>query len=128
MKIINQPHASSIGVRLKEILEDNKRFDYETFYFIVAYVNEGGVSLLKPSLEKFRTSGGHIKAVVGIDQGNTTAQGLKLLLPLCDELYVYHSASPVQTFHPKVYVFESGEKAIVFIGSSNLTTGGLFTN
>jgi HKD family nuclease len=31
-------------------------------------------------------------------------------------------------FHPKVYFFDLGERAEVFLGSANLTNGGLFKN
>jgi hypothetical protein len=42
-------------------------------------------------------------------------------------LFVYRNAGPY-TFHPKVYVFKSGQRADVLVGSGNLTGGGLFTN
>jgi hypothetical protein len=49
---------------------------------------------------------------------------------LCDELYVYHNSrsEPKYTFHPKLYAFEKESRAVVFVGSSNLTEGGLYTN
>ena len=129
MKILNQPHSSKIGDELKRILENNDKNGFETFYIIVAYIQESGVIRLKPSIEKFRQTGGKVKAVVGISQKNTSAKGLKILLPLCNEIYVYHNENPMETFHPKVYAFEkSEEKAIVFVGSSNLTGGGLYVN
>lgn len=72
-----------------------------------------------------------MKAVVGVSrhQKNTSVQGLQHLLPLCEEIWVYNNESPTSTFHPKVYIFEkTGDKATVFVGSSNLTAGGLYTN
>ncbi len=129
MKIINQPHSETLGEKLKEILENNIGRKFDIFYIMVAYVQESGVARLKQSIEKFKQSGGQVKAVVGISQKNTSAKGLKLLLPLCDEIYVYHNENPMETFHPKVYAFEKeGQKAIVFVGSSNLTGGGLYIN
>jgi hypothetical protein len=42
---------------------------------------------------------------------------------------VYNNESPNRTFHPKVYIFEKvGQRGLVFVGSSNLTAGGLYTN
>jgi HKD family nuclease len=129
MELINQPHSATIGDKLKEILENNESRRFDIFYMIVAYVQESGVARLKHSIEKFKQSGGQVKAVVGISQKNTSAKGLRLLLPLCDEIYVYHNENPMETFHPKIYAFEKVEqKAIAFVGSSNLTGGGLYTN
>jgi len=96
---------------------------------LVAYVKKSGVDQLASSIERFREAGGHVNAVVGVGQKNTSVQGLQHLLPLCDEIVVYQNESPTSTFHLKVYIFErTGERAIVFVGSSNLTAGGLYTN
>jgi hypothetical protein len=66
---------------------------------------------------------------VGIDHGGTSRQGLAYLRKVVDEIVIYHDNSADQrTFHPKLYLFESRSKAIVILGSGNLTAGGLFTN
>jgi len=123
LEILNQPKPARLGDRLKALL--NQRFD--TFYLVVAYVRSSGVAHLQSSLERFRASGGRVKAVVGVDQ-NTSVQGLRLLLPLCDEVFVFHNRNAESTFHPKIYAFERKDRAVVFVGSSNLTGGGLYTN
>jgi len=126
MEMFNQPHSRLFGEKLQEILLSG---NFDTFYMIVAYVKESGVIRLKPFIEKFKSAGGIVKAVVGIDQKLTSIQGLALLMPLCDEIYVYHSENPMQTFHPKVYTFvKKDKKAVILIGSNNLTSGGLYTN
>ena len=127
MEVVNQPHEQSLGNLLQDVLVNKPINNYNTFYFVVAYVKRSGVIRLQPFIEKFRADGGRVKGVVGVDK-NTSKQGLETLLPLCDELYVYHSESRLQTFHPKFYMFESSQKSIIFIGSSNLTAGGLYTN
>lgn len=129
MKILNQPHGTQLGDKLNEILGQNEQYGFQTFFIVVAYVKKTGVVHLQESLEKFRATGGRVKAVVGIDQRNTSIQGLQLLLSLCDELWVHHNESFGYTFHPKIYAFEkAGDKAAIFVGSSNLTQGGLYTN
>jgi HKD family nuclease len=119
-----------MGDKLNKLLALKGKGKFDTFYMIVAYVRTSGVAHLEKSIEQFRTAGGCVKAIVGIDQGNTSVQGLRLLLPLCDELYVYHNSQsePKYTFHPKLYAFKNKDRAIVFVGSSNLTEGGLYTN
>jgi HKD family nuclease len=129
LEILNQPHGSQLGDKLNELLEQNEKNKFETFFIVVAYVKRTGVAHLKKSLEKFRVTGGKVKAVVGIDQRNTSVQGLQLLQSLCDDIWVYHNECLGNTFHPKIYAFEkAGDKATVFVGSSNLTEGGLYAN
>jgi len=128
--IINQPKGLRIGdIIIKNLEIQNGEPKFDNFYFIVAYVRESGVSRIKDSLVQFRLHGGKVKAVIGIDDKNTSKEGLQLLMKNVDEIYVYHSANPYQTFHPKLYVFEKEcKKAVIIAGSSNLTQGGLFTN
>lgn len=112
---------------LKLLDTENRRFDF--FYFIVAYVKNTGAGRLKDAIENFRNNGGKVYAVVGIDQKNTSIQGLKTLLSVCDDVWVFHNESVSSTFHPKAYIFEKPEVGgAAIIGSSNLTAGGLSTN
>jgi hypothetical protein len=74
-----------------------------------------------------------VKISVGIDVGGTSVEGLQMLLdavrPQGGEVWVFRNEDFARpTFHPKIYVFERPGDAIVFVGSGNLTSGGLFTN
>lgn len=128
MKIISQPIDSTTESELLKLLDtENRKFDF--FYIIVAYVKNTGVGRLKKAIEMFRNNGGKVYAAVGIDQKNTSIQGLKTLLSICDEVWVFHNESVRSTFHPKAYIFEKpGVGGVAIIGSSNLTAGGLSTN
>ena len=53
--------------------------------------------------------------------------GLKLAIRLADQPFVFHDRT-ARTFHPKLYLAEGPDKAILLAGSSNLTAGGLFSN
>lgn len=129
MGIINQPHKANLGDKLRELLSLQGEFSFDNFYVIVAYVKKSGVMQIKESVEFFRKNGGNIKVVAGIDQKNSSLEGISNLFEISDELYLYHSESLMQTFHPKLYILEKKDKkAIVFIGSNNMTGGGLFTN
>lgn len=129
MEIINQPKDSNIGDRLKELLEKTEEDRFDNFYIMVAYVKRSGVSRLKPSILTFKGNGGQVKSIAGIDQKTSSKQGIKMLFELSDDMYIYYNRRLTSTFHPKVYIFEKiDQKAVVFIGSSNLTCGGLYTN
>ena len=126
--IIDQPRNSRTGEQLINSLLLSESDSFDRFYIMVAYVRKSGVDRIKKALSEFRQHG-TIKAIVGIDSRNTSKEGLSLLNENVDEMYLYHNNDFYRTFHPKVYVFEKiSKKAIVVIGSSNLTQGGLFTN
>ena len=129
MSIISQPDSDRLGDRLKNQLAHG---GFELFFLVSAYVRSSGVERIRRKVTEFRANGGkHVQAIVGIGQRNTSIQGLQGLLTLCDTdgAWVFHNESPDSTFHPKMYVLEKPNvKACVFIGSNNLTKGGLFTN
>ena len=128
LKILNQPHSARIGNELKKILENNKQNNFDTFYVIVAYVSSNGVSYLHDAIKSFKRTEGEAKAVVGIDQKITSYRGLESMLSLFNEVHVFHNNAQ-NTFHPKIYAFEKKDKvAVIFVGSGNLTEGGLDTN
>lgn len=94
----------------------------------VAYAKSSGVDLLTEALQTFRSAGGHLRMLVGIDQKNTTAEALYKLTQLCDELYVVHDSAFAQTYHPKIFIVRNANQVWVAVGSNNLTRGGLCTN
>lgn len=129
MSLINQPRIQVSGVMLTTLLSGKEDFTNHTFFIMVAYAKRSGISRLRETLDQYRRKGGKLVAIVGVDQKTTSIQGVQLLLELSDELYVFHSESFSQTFHPKVYVLEHHDiDASVIIGSGNLTAGGLYTN
>ena len=126
LRIIDQPLRGRLGDVLIDLLRSG---EFTDFYILSAYVKSSGVERLREAVEEFRSKGGkRVLAGVGIDQRNTSIQGLKGLLALCDTAWIYHNRNWASTFHPKVYVLANPNKVVVFIGSGNLTGGGLFTN
>lgn len=94
---------------------------------VVAWARFGGLRRFKAEFEAFQGRGGRLRAIVGIDEGGATRPGLSLALELADEVYVFHDRQ-ARTFHPKVYLAEGPAQAILLVGSSNMTAGGLFSN
>ncbi|MCA1052783.1 phospholipase D family protein [Priestia sp. 179-F W1.4 NHS] len=125
MHIINQPFEENIGHYLEKFLNE----DYNNFYFMVAYAKNSGVLRLLSHMEGFKANGGKIKGIIGIDQFNTSIEAIENLLDISDELYIYYNESPTVTYHSKVYLFDKeNSRAQLFVGSSNFTAGGLYTN
>ena len=125
MEIVNQPFKQSLGFRLIEKIQSGH---FTVFHFMVAYAKTSGVNRLLPYMKQFKEKGGIIKAVVGIDQGNTSYEALISLLSVCDELYIYHSEDFMRTFHVKAYHLGTANENWIAIGSNNFTAGGLFSN
>lgn len=118
------------GRALARILESGTRRD---FRFAVAYARKAGAALLEKPVRQFISAGGTVQGVVGVNQGNTSHQGLSLLADVIgDGLHLRCGRKGGAVFHPKLYFF--GEKAgevapaSVVAGSSNLTRGGLESN
>ena len=123
--IINQPYTNCIGYEIINNLQSN---DFNEFKFIVAYAKTSGVNRILPYMKYFKNHGGTIKGIIGIDQYNTSFEAIESLYKICDELYIFHSESLTQTFHPKMYFFINNNYSWYSIGSNNMTAGGLFSN
>jgi hypothetical protein len=94
---------------------------------VVAWVRYRGLGRLREELGAFSARGGESRIILGIDEGGATRPGLLGALRSFTEAYVFHDRSG-GTFHPKIYLAEGDTKAVLRVGSSNLTPGGLFFN
>lgn len=123
--LILQPQNSLAVVLVDQLL---KTPPFQSFHFAAAWARLGGVELINPGLKAFP---GHTVGVIGVNARNTSYEALFGLFERLNELWVFYK-HPRQTFHPKIYLFspnvEENLRAVVIVGSSNLTTGGLVTN
>ena len=97
-----------------------------TLRMVVAWAKRSGLARVAGELNAIRGRGGTVAAIVGVSEGGATEQGLRMLIEHTDEAYVFHDRR--RTFHPKVYLAESGDHATLLVGSHNLTAGGLAWN
>ena len=105
-----------------------KRLELLNGTIVVAWARRSGVGLLYSVLgDSLR----HVDVVVGMANRGTSAEALALLRSISRRVFVYHKHH-LQTFHPKVYFFDDGQSppsdAVLLVGSSNLTGGGLYQN
>jgi HKD family nuclease len=111
----------------------NKAFadpQWTDFRAAVAFVKRSGTKHIYAALSSFVERGGRAILTAGVDVGGTTAEALEDLLQAVNdkgEVFVFHNANS-STFHPKIYLFRNEKKAVIIVGSANLTEGGLFTN
>ncbi|MBI1781714.1 MAG: NgoFVII family restriction endonuclease [Sphingobacteriales bacterium] len=114
----------SVGNHLIKFFADK---DFHTFTGISAFASQAGIRGLS---KHFKTAKKHLKIitiVTGVDQKGTSKEALEELLGLDINVFVFYQPS-ITIFHPKIYLFEGEEKSELIIGSSNLTSQGLFTN
>ena len=97
-----------------------------SLWLLSAWAQESGLKHLAPVVAQVRSRGGTAEAILGVDQGIATAEGLTAALKMFDGVYLFHDGE--RTFHPKLYVLENGREARLIVGSSNVTEGGLFGN
>jgi len=111
------------------ILENISSQQFNKLWIVSAFANKKAVSYLEPSVLEMKNSGAEIRIVVGIDLKSTTIEALEKILELDVDSKVFHNATPGHTFHPKIYLFEAEGKGVeIFVGSNNLTAGGLSGN
>ena len=124
-----QPINGSFGEVLCTEMEKEESKRYNNFEMLVAYARHSGVARIAGHLEKLIRGGAEAKAMVGIDQGQTSKEALQLLLKIGVSVSVFYDEDLNRTFHPKVYRLqgESGAQWIA-VGSNNLTGGGLYLN
>jgi hypothetical protein len=124
--LVLQPFENDLA--LIELLRDALASDvYESFTVVVAWARPSGLNLIKDDVQAFRDSGGHTHAIVGIDEGGATVEGLTVAVSMFDVAEVLYDPKG-GTFHPKIYLFKGPAEALLVVGSNNLTAGGLYYN
>jgi len=116
--------------RLGDLLLNNlAQPKWHSFRAAIAFLKKSGTKHVCPGLKRFAKRG-TVKLSIGIDHNGTSFEGLRELLSSLGkngEAYIFHNEAR-STFHPKIYLFHNDTDAECFIGSGNLTQGGLFTN
>lgn len=128
MKIgfIAQPHNGQLGHLLIEELKKPPRIKSVTI--ISAFVSRATTFRLKAALQALQDAGAKIMIVLGVDMGGTSKEALQELASWSSEVFIFKNKKSGVTFHPKIYLVERDDSAELFIGSNNLTDGGLFKN
>jgi hypothetical protein len=132
------PYESVSGNSLLQILiQEFNSNKWKIFKSAVAFASQSAnYGELLDALETFAKNGGSISMTFGADVFAGKAKGteydaLKTIIEKIENfpnvcLYIYHEKG--RTFHPKIYLFANDENALLIVGSSNWTDGGLTKN
>ena len=112
----------AIGDELRAAISDGS---FNSLTAFVAFVSSSAAEFLGDQISL--RNGFNAVLNVGIDQKGTSKEALEALLrfPVNTKLF-FTTSNPI--YHPKVYIFSGPALVRVIIGSSNLTTTGLFAN
>lgn len=123
--ILSQPEFQ-LGTAFTALLAEDR--PYTRISFVSAFTALRTVLRLREGMLAAANAGAAIRLTLGIDLGGTSREVLEELLRWGCEVFVYHNTISRATFHPKIYLFERESDATLFLGSNNLTDGGLYTN
>ena len=97
--------------------------EYHSLSFATAWCGDPARTLPFRHLEKLA---GRITATIGVSFNNTHPDAISWLLDAKVGLRIYRDE--LGMFHPKVYLFQAGARYALFVGSSNFTHAGFYTN
>jgi HKD family nuclease len=135
----------SSSARVGDILaRELKSGGWTRLTVVVAFARMSGVQHIESRLRSFVGTGGRVDLTLGVDLLGTTYEAAWYLMNAVAPRgrLLLASGEPGATFHPKVLIFsdapsadpnparalQSASQALVVIGSSNLTGGGLYVN
>jgi hypothetical protein len=121
----SQPETQ-LGTEFMKLLDADRA--YRRIIFVSAFTSLRTILRLRERILSISDLGTTVRLVLGIDLGGTSRDVLKELLHWNCEVFIFYNPLVRATFHPKIYLFESESDSMLFIGSNNLTDGGLYTN
>lgn len=124
--ILNTPDNNHLSVIKNEL-----KTAYSV-YMAVAFLKNSGLALLKSSITEALKKGTKMEFFCGLNFGTTDSSALEELLGLFQkypnaQLYLVYTKAN-QTFHPKIWVFQSSIVTKIISGSANFTRGGFENN
>ncbi|OGL40093.1 MAG: hypothetical protein A2043_02620 [Candidatus Schekmanbacteria bacterium GWA2_38_9] len=122
---LSQPE-SQLGTEFTTLLASDR--PYTRIIFVSAFTALRTILRLREGMIAAADAGASVSLTVGIDLRGTSREVLEELYRWGCDVFVYHNPIQRATFHPKIYLFERELDSTLFVGSNNLTDGGLYTN
>jgi hypothetical protein len=98
------------------------------FIIVSAFASLPTVLRFKPRITEIVASGADVRMTLGVDLGGTSKEVLQQVFTWPVPVMIVKNRQPGTIFHPKIYVMRWRHSAVVIVGSSNLTDGGLYRN
>lgn len=122
IELLGSSSALALGPRLR------KDFDQcRSASIAVAFAKRSALREL--ALDQWCKDGGQLRLVAGTDFALTELDLLAgLSVHAGADCRVFHQTGDNRVFHPKLYVLEQPNQCVAYVGSANLTAGGLRGN
>jgi superfamily II DNA or RNA helicase len=99
------------------------------FSLSVSFLRSSGLQLVASDLRAFAARGGRARVLTSTYLGHTQPGALRVLSRIEGvEAKLHFPSTGREGFHPKFMIFEGTEEASCWVGSSNLSKGGLTSN
>jgi HKD family nuclease len=121
---LDPKNENTVGNILATSFGENK---FDSFTGLVAFASYAGVNKLVPSINIAKKKYEKLNFFIGVDDNGTSKDALEELIRNEIETYIFHTQSAM-IFHPKIFLFEGKNWNRLIIGSTNLTSSGLFVN
>jgi HKD family nuclease len=122
IELLGNSEAKALGPRLQQDLAECRRAS-----IAVAFAKRSALQQI--DLDQWCSDGGQLRLVAGTDFALTELDLLKTLSSHTDvDCRVFHQTGDKRVFHPKLYVLEQPKQCVAYVGSANLTGGGLRGN
>lgn len=118
MRLITNQNTETHLTEILKAIENS-----EEITICIAFLKCSGLNYL---IEKLNEKKAKAKFYVGLDFYLTEPIALRQLINFGHTLFLTKKSKV--TFHPKIFYFKTKKNITVFVGSSNLTSGGLQTN
>lgn len=123
------------GSFLAELKSNFENSATRRLFGLIAFASLSGFQLLGPgpdgALRKWLERGGVAQLIIGVDAVTTaeTLAAITLLFEEFESCEIHVHSGEQGLFHPKVFLFERDDgTGVSFVGSNNLTVGGLVRN
>lgn len=121
---LHENNINTVGDWLCSTLKDE---DYFSFIGFSAFTKMSGINRIKTELLIAKARFSQLKFILGIVENGTSKEALQFMIDHEIETYVYTTSKSIM-FHPKMYYFKGKHNSRFIMGSSNLTSAGLFDN
>jgi HKD family nuclease len=126
VKLIINSHENSHSERISELIQTSNEV-----FISVAFLKDSGLNEILPFIKDGLTKGTVFKIIAGQHFALTEPKALWTLFKLFKAtnsiLHLAH-LTPKETFHPKMFLFQTKKDVTIIVGSANLTSGGFVNN
>ena len=116
-------YSETVGDYICSSLKNPK---FNKFIAFSAFTKMSAFNIIREDLLNAKNLGKEIKFYLGIVPKGTSKEALEFLVDNNLESFTYFNETFI--FHPKIYLFEGDKRTRIILGSSNLTSQGLFKN